>query len=233
MRMIPFFAMLIAAFMASCSPRETAKPSEFPMEKGTTWVYSYVAYHQAAAPDQILEATYRLTESVVDVEWTLTYFIAHVKKDYELGEADIDWPDGEFTDDQLETWYLRNESQIFESHLPVDTNNIQAEFFLLAYDLPISLGKSWCWPQVDLKSPDDKQIANCEFVGKRTVTNEGSFQTPAGRFEACYELTDYFNNGNIIHWFCEGVGVVFRKFDHAGTRFGFEQTLLSHSVGAP
>lgn len=233
MRRTSLFAIVVTALVAGCSPRETINPADFPLDEGTTWVYSYEEYHQAAAPDHILNAAYRLTESVIDAEWTSAYLVAHVKKDYELVKADIDWPGGEFTDDQLETWYLKDGSQMFESQLPVNTNHLQTDYFLLAYDFPVSIGKSWCLSRADPNDPSHKETAGCEFVGKRMVTSKGSYQTPAGRFDSCYELTDYFNTGNIIHWFCEGVGVVFRKFDHAGTRFGFEQILLSYSTGVP
>lgn len=226
-------AFLVTVLVSGCSLQGTVDPAVFPLEEGTTWVYSYEAYHQAAAPDHILKAAYKLTESIIDVERTSPYFVAHVKKDYELVQADVDWTSEEFTDNQLEIWYLMNGSQMFESHIPVNTDDLQIDYFLLAYDFPVSIGKSWCLTQASSNDTSHKKIVDCEFVGKRMVTNEGSYQTPAGRFDACYELTDYFNNGNIIHWFCEGVGVVFRKFDHAGTRFGFEQTLLSRSIGAP
>jgi hypothetical protein len=233
MRMILFPILLISTFVAGCSSQAMTKPSELPLEKGTTWDYSYEAYEQSADPDQILKATYKLTESVVDVEAIESYFVAHVKKDYELVNADVDWPGREFTDNQVETWYLVNENQLFESRLPVNTNKIQTDYLLLEYDFPLALNKSWCWIQGNRKNPDSKKIANCESVGRREVTNTGVYETPAGTFEDCYELIDYSNGGDIIQWFCKGVGIVFMKFDHAGTRFGFEQTLLSYSVGVP
>jgi hypothetical protein len=43
---------------------------------------------------------------------------------------------------------------------------------------------------------------------------------------------DHFNSGNIIRWFCDGVGLVAVKYDNMGTRFGFTQELVSFKSGA-
>jgi hypothetical protein len=70
-------------------------------------------------------------------------------------------------------------------------------------------------------------------VGRREVTGYGRYEGPAGSFENCYDLTDVYNGGNILQTVCDGVGIVHMKFDHSGTRFGFEQTLVSFSTGRP
>lgn len=225
---------LITILLVSCSLQRAAVPSELPLEEGTTWVYTYKAYEPLISdPAQIIEATYRLTETIVDTESVPPYFIAHLKKDYELIGADPDWK-GDITANQPnESWYILEGQKVFESFQPFDTEQITTGEISLAYDFPLSPGKSWCLSPVDRKNPVPQQAATCEFVGKRMVTDEGAYQTAAGQLDDCYELTDYYNGGNIIRWFCRGVGTVSVRYDHAGTRFGFEQSLLSYSVGVP
>ncbi|HLO15041.1 MAG TPA: hypothetical protein VK206_09440 [Anaerolineales bacterium] len=231
MKNLILFSLLL---MVACSPPGTAEPSEFPLAKGTTWVYTYQAYEPAPSdPTQTIEATYQLTERIIETETASPYFVAHVKKDYQLIKADPGWTDDIASNQPGESWYIVKDHKLFESRAPFDVNNIDTDAFLLAYEFPLTLSKSWCWPQLDLKDPNHKEITSCEFAGKRMVTNQGHYQTPAGTFDHCYELTDYSNGGNVIHWFCQGVGIVFMKFDHAGTRFGFEQTLMSYRKEKP
>ena len=225
--------LLPSLFIVGCSPIITAKPSVFPLNKGTTWVYSYEAYQPTASdPNQIITATYQLTETVIGTETIFPYFVAYVKREHELVNADVGWT-GDLSSQPNEFWYVVKDQQIFESNLPIDMANIKTDNLILAYDFPLSLQKSWCYIRLASKNPNQKEIDNCEWVGKREVTNTSAYQSPAGNFDNCYEIILYSNGGNIIHWFCKGVGIVFMKFDHAGTRFGFEQTLLSYSVGVP
>jgi hypothetical protein len=234
MKKILFFLVFVAISVVGCSSQRTIQSVKFPLEKGTTWVYSYEAYEQSVVDsNQIVKAIYQLTETILETETVSPYFIANVKKEYQLIYADSAWVGDIALNQPRESWYILNEYGLFESHQPVDRNNIRTDELAFVYDFPLSMSKSWCSLQLDRKNPNQKEGTGCEFVGKRMVTNAGTYQTPAGEFDACYELTDYYNSGNVIQWFCEGIGIVFMKYDHAGTRFGFEQTLLSYSIGAP
>jgi hypothetical protein len=46
-------------------------------------------------------------------------------------------------------------------------------------------------------------------------------------------MQDQVNSGGVIQWFCEGVGRVASKYDHAGTRFGFSEELTAFTLGSP
>ena len=233
MKKVLFFIILLS-IVASCSSKSRQETSGFPLEKGTTWTYSYQTYEPSPSdPAQVIQAAYQLTETVTDTEVSDPYLIAHIKRDYQLTDIDPDWT-GDYEVSQAgEYWYVIDGQKVFESRSPVDSSNINTNVFLLDYRFPLALGKSWCLQSLDSKNPSSYEDATCEFIGKRMVTNREPYETPAGRFEDCYEFTDYYNGGNFIHWFCTGVGVVFRKFDHAGTRFGFEQTLTRFSNGTP
>ena len=232
MRKYSTLIFLLAVFVASCSSQTTARLSEFPLENGTTWVYSYKTYEQSASdPSQITEAIYQLTESVIDVNISSSYFVSHVKKDYQLIRADAEWVGGEFTAQQLEVWYVIQGNQVFSSRNYIDQENIQTNGLGLVYDFPLSLNKAWCLFASDTKVQNDP--VNCDFAGKRQVIAKTSYETPNETFEDCYDMIDYFNTGNFYQTFCNGIGVVFVTFDHGGTRFGFEQALIQYSTGAP
>ncbi len=67
--------------------------------------------------------------------------------------------------------------------------------------------------------------------GLRTVESRTSYTTPIGTFDDCYEISEEFNSGGVREWFCNGIGTVARKYDHSGTRFGFQDTLIRYSRG--
>ena len=221
--------LLLSTFIVGCALQTPTQPSAFPLNKGTTWVYSYEAYEQTASdPTQIIKATYQLTETVAGTENVSTYFVAHVKREHKLIDADAGWAQ-DFSSEPHEFWYIVNDHQVLQSNLPLDNANINIDELRLDYDFPLSVKKSRCLFSVNAKSP--KRPISCEVVGRREVTSQGPYETSAGKFDNCYDMIDYWNPGNFFQKFCTGVGIVSMKFDHAGTKFGFEQTLIRYFAG--
>jgi hypothetical protein len=106
---------LIGILLAACSSQSTIDASGFPLEKGTTRVYSYQTYAPSPSdPTQIIKATYELTETVVDTETISNYFVAHVQRNRKLINADPDWTQ-EVSGEPNEFWYVRDDQQIFHS----------------------------------------------------------------------------------------------------------------------
>jgi hypothetical protein len=224
---------LVGMVIVACSPQKTIEVSGFPLEKGTTWVYSYEGYDASPSdPQRLIRATYQLTETIVDTQTVSENFVAHVKRERKLIQADTGWMQ-DFTSEQNEFWYVRNGQKLFQSNMPLDTSNIKTEELILDYEFPLTLKGNWCLLSPSGKGSTPQDNAGCDFVGKRAVTDRGRYETPAGNFENCYDLVDYFNGGNIYQKLCDGVGIVFMKFDHSGSRFGFEKTLTSYSKGTP
>ena len=222
---------IIAIVLIACSSQSPIEASGFPLEKGTTWVYSYQAYNPSPSdPTQIIKATYELTETVVDTETISNYFIAHVQRNRKLINADPDWTQ-EVSGEPNEFWYVRDDQQIFQSNFPLDIAKINPDQLILDYEFPLKIRENWCL--LPDSRTDPKGIAGCNFVGRREVTDHGRYETPAGIFENCYDLMDIYNGGNILQKFCNGVGIAFMKFDHSGSRFGYEQTLIRFSKGTP
>ena len=221
----------LVGILVACSSQSTIEASGFPLEKGTTWVYSYQAYNPSPLdPSQTIKATYELTETIVDTETISNYLVAHIRRERELINADADWTQ-EMSSQPDEFWYVQDGQRVFQSNFPLDTANIDPDQLVLDYEFPLSVRKKWCLLADSRNTP--KAIAGCDFVGRREVTDHGRYESPAGSFENCYDLVDVFNGGNILQKFCDGVGIVFMKFDHSGTQFGFEQTLVRFSRGTP
>ena len=221
----------LGIFLVACAPQKTIEASGFPLEKGTTWVYSSRAYNPSISdPSQTIKATYELTQTIVDTETVSNYVVAHVTRERKLIEADPDWTQ-ELSSEPNEFWYVRLDGQLFQSNFPLDTGKIDPTKLILDYQFPLSKKGSWCLMPDSRNAPKD--LGGCEFVGKREVTGFGPYKTAAGSFENCYDLMDIYNGGNILQKLCDGVGIVFMKFDHSGTQFGFEQTLIKFTKGTP
>jgi hypothetical protein len=55
-------------------------------------------------------------------------------------------------------------------------------------------------------------------------------QLPAGSFDHCFQLVTPYNNGGVRQAFCSGVGFVQEQFDHIGTSFGYQMTLIAYAL---
>ena len=184
-RIVPALACI---FLAACASQSPIEASGFPLEMGTTRVYAYQAYTASPAdPKQIVKATYELTETIVDTETISDYFIAHVRRDRKLLNSDPGWTQ-ELSGQPSEFWYVRDGKQVYQSNLPLDTNNLKPDQLILDYQFPLAIRESWCLLPDSRNSA--KEIAGCEFVGKREVTGYGAYQTPAGAFDTCYDIMD-------------------------------------------
>lgn len=208
---------------------DVALLSEFPMAPGTTWVYTYTPYEpRPSDPTQIVTATYRMTETVVETETNPPFLFVRIQRETRLVSATpltgTTLPGDAFG-------YVISGTQVYQENRAVDPPAFDPDYSHLAYKFPLVDGKQWCPLQLDLKNPDDPTAVHCEANGLKTVTALDAYQTPAGRFTECYEITEAYLSGGVTRWFCNGVGVVAAKYDHGGTRFGFEKTLLKYQAG--
>lgn len=214
---------------ASPSEQATLLP-EFPLAPGTTWVYTYIPYEPLESnPRQIVTATYVLTETVMETTAAAPYLFVRVRRDASLVSATpltgVALPAGEF-------WYVISGTLVFEEFREPSLTTFDPVASRLAYAFPLADGKQWCPFLNDPKNPDKPEVLYCEANGLRTAAATGAYETPAGSFTDCYEISEAFNSGGVIYQFCNGVGVVASRYDHAGTRFGFEQTLIRYTLPA-
>ncbi len=193
----------------------------FPFPVGTAWVYSRVQYEPMIGdPTQIITATNLVTETVVRVEGVASNQTFLHRQTASLVSAPPGWQDNS-SNFNWDLWYQIAGNQIFSS------SDHFKEIRTLVYDFPFVVGKSWC------PRPPPAINPNCMAMGRRTVEKQTRYTTPVGTFDDCYELSQDVNSGGVTEWFCNGIGVVARKYDHVGTRFGFADVLIRFSTGPP
>jgi len=235
------FAMVVMALaVISCQSNSVDRPTaeavdkpisaEFLATKGTEWVYLYKKYEPIESqPTEIITATYLLTETVVEVAFAEPYQIIHVGQAVRSVNEPVGW-DTRSSLQPKEYWYIVGNDKIYQSFQKVDLNDLQLDNLLLAYDLPLRVGKSWC---PGAEAIGEQKLTGCTTAGERTVVRAGSQEGSFGRFEGCYQITSAWNSGGTVAWYCEWVGLVAQKYDHSGTRFGFEQNLIGYESGVP
>ncbi len=204
---------------------------ELPLANETSWIYSDAEYQpEPSDPTNIITARYQITDTVIDVDHANGLFVAHLKQDTRLIQAPSNWTSSPSSQAD-EFWYVVRGSQVFKSEVPFDLQTVDLGTLQLIYDFPLLVGKSWCPFSVDLKDPRHPPLTSCENGGKQAVIQQSADQTPAGSFKNCYLIEQFYNDGGITQLFCKSVGVVEVKFDHNGTRFGFEQKLTGYVAG--
>lgn len=199
--------------------RHTTALGGFPFPAVSTWVYSRVQYEPLGNVSRIVTATNLITETVVRAERTSPDQAFLHQQTASLVRAPQGWQDNS-PNFNSQAWYRTNGTRVYST--PDGSPGINT----LVYDFPFTVGKSWC-PQ---EPPDYNP--NCMSMGRRTVKKHTGYETPAGKFDDCYELSQDYNSGGTTEWYCNGVGVVARKYDHAGTPFGLQDTLLHFSIGS-
>ena len=216
------------------SPQINIPPETLlPLQIGTTWVYSYMPYDPVpSAPSQTMTATYLLTETVVEVQIKRPQVIAKLQRERRLVWQPPEW-EGVDKEGSYFFWYVISGTAIYEPWEASTFASFKPEEAILAYDLPLRVGKSWCPRLVDLKDPTRPRIYNCEASGERRVIAEGVYEMPEGKYGPCYKIIEAYTSGGVMRWFCPGVGVVRASYDHGGTRFGFRKTLMSFTPGSP
>lgn len=206
--------------------------SDFPLLVGTTWVYRYLEYEPTATdPVQTITATAYLTETVIENKQVDSFLLAQVRRDTHYVDVPAGW--SKSTGDQSETfWYVFDGQRVYNAPDPFESTQVSTDTLNLEYDLPLAVGKTWCPIQVDLKDPSHPKITSCTASGKETVQAKDSYTAPFGKFDSCYWITQDFNSGGVNQWFCNGIGQVYARYDHAGTRFGFRQELVRYLPGS-
>ncbi len=220
------------ATVVPAAPTMTPLPvADFPLTAGTTWVYAYNPYDASPEdPMEIVTATYIMTETVVSAEEYPPYTFVEIQRDYQLTS---DEALENYNLPQLTYWYVISGTQVFEEYVDPAIENFSPYESRLAYDLPLEMGKNWCPIVYDPSNPDNPEVINCEVAGMRTVVEQGPYESPAGEFDDCFWFVESYNSGGVHRWFCNGIGVVAAKYDHSGTRFGFDQVLIDFALIPP
>jgi hypothetical protein len=191
--------------------------SDFPFERGNTWIYDSSNYEVQATGQ--LTATYTITETVVDAHAQGLYWIAQIHHEEQLESSSPGWSQPPRTSSDF--WYLIKDNQLYrQDHL---LNLDDSGSLRLDTVFPLGKGVAWC-PVKNLP------LEKCVKSGKREVLEASSHTVPAGSISSCYKINEDFNTGRFSQWFCPGIGVVERQMDHNGFQSGSHQYLTSFSL---
>ncbi|MGD0613324.1 MAG: hypothetical protein ABSB41_17640 [Anaerolineales bacterium] len=208
--------------------------SEFNLAKGTSWIYSESDYQPAPGdPTQVVTAQFQITETVTETSSTHGVFYAHVQSEEKPIQVPAEVPANYFPfSPSGDFWYRIQGRQVFQSGGPADFTTEDTDTLPLAFDFPLSVNHSWCPVRIDLKNPNHPRVTNCDNGGKLTVLQQSTHQVPAGKFENCFQIEEFANDGPLFQWFCKDIGMVEIDYDHNGTRFGFKQVLTVYDPGS-
>ncbi len=225
------FLLLLPAALTACSivnffDQDAPSPidteleetlSHFPLYEGAEWVYDYWAYSEGQ------EATWQVVKKVTETRMMDNdIYAVKVQPSITLtGDA----PEVNFVipPSSESFWYLVGGAYIYQ----VDTVDPEPDLAkaMLELILPLSdAGEGWYPDPYQRTAQADSEI---RLPGFRYVYQpyEKDWGTDGTRL-TCYDLLTPYNNGYVEQTFCDGVGFVFDKFDHAGTPFGYEINLV-------
>lgn len=209
----------------------------FPLHTGAYWSYIETNYTQAGSdPNTILKAVVQIDERIIDIQKAPPYYFVHVRRSTTLIKVDSGYPNNDLENFGLgdfDYWYIVLNGRVYRSTDQPDLSKIQLDQLDEEFIFPMTVGLSWC--------PNKRQRGNltpvvetpvpCASAGSRTVLEERSYQTKVGSYDHCYRLGDAYNDGSLIQWLCEGVGVVAQEYHHVGTQFGFTYELVKFTPG--
>jgi hypothetical protein len=197
-----------------------------PVDISNTWIYSYTAYINSD------HATWRVSDTVIDVQERSGYTIARIQREVTLisDQTSVNFPDEPVSG---EYWYLTNGSYLYKQTGSLDPDAITDSWLELVY--PISPGVCW-YPDPAQRSDmavvtpsPGVTIPGCRYVAGEPI----NIETLSGLFETCYSIITTYNSGSTIITFCPGIGIVGWKYDHLGTHFGYEAVIIGYSMDLP
>jgi len=239
---ISCFLFTILACLAACSVKKPSEPqthqsapsgeaavsttiiqpaspgfSDYPLERGNTWIYESSNYEVQATGR--LTATYTITETVVDATNQGLYWISQIHHEEQLESSSPGWSQPpRLTSD---FWYLLKDNHLYRQVYQFNVNDIGS--LRLDYVFPLTKGAGWCPAEII-------PLERCVNSGMRQVSEASSRIEPAGRFNACLEIDEELQASLSNQWFCPGIGVVERQEDHSGFQFGFHLYLTNFSL---
>lgn len=194
---------------------------ELPLSVGNQWVYRVTRY-DGFNPNDIITATFTITDTITSVETRDGFFVATVQSEHSaetLVEVRGNYP----VTDSLQPaatetyWLIVDGNRVLRQDDNLNLSDLQSQVFV-QFVFPISLDSQWSMYNVK-----DAPL-------NRKVTRVGSITVPAGTFSGCFYLEGVIGGTTFEDWFCPGIGVVWSNTEHHGTPYGSRQELISYRV---
>jgi hypothetical protein len=210
---------------ASASVARSAATAPLPLAPGATWVYRQDAYSSSTLRAQeIVTATFIFTETIVDLVEEDGWLWARVHPTRTVLTMPAGYPQPP-EEAPADFWYIWDGSRLFKTEDASAQAGFEPQTASLHYLFPLAIGSAWC-PQAG--AADAPSV--CEYAGMRRVVDHGSYETPAGQFEDCYQTYEMYLSGSPTTWFCNGIGVVAEHYVHSGSPFGYHKMLMEYRV---
>jgi len=194
---------------------------ELPLSVGNSWVYRVTRF-DGFNPNDIMTATFTITDTITSVEIKDGFFVATVQSEHSaetLVEVRGNYP---VTDSlrpaATETyWLIVDGNRVLRQDDKLNLSDLQSRV-LVEFVFPISLNSQW-----SMYNAKDAPL-------NRKVTKVGSITVPAGTFTECFYLEGVIGGMTFEDWFCPGIGVVWHNAEHHGTPYGNRRELISYRV---
>jgi hypothetical protein len=170
----------------------------FPLHKGAFWVFDYSGY----AYDE--RASWKVIDTVISASVKTGFYIAEMKRTSILLSVETEKYFILAPDNRSRWWYLIDGGTVYnfvEKPSPSDIERPGVEPILILPLKEINEG------HLIVDAPFDKVLSNDAAA-------------------ACFQVISPALSGGTLNEFCHGVGYVYSKYDHSGTPYGFEMTLV-------
>jgi hypothetical protein len=176
----------------------------------------------------MITTTWVLTETVVNVERTDSYFLAQIHREKSV-ERPVDIPESMQNMPLRQAtsrydWFVVRGNRLYRQERKLDLSHLSSA--LREFVFPLKLGAKWYLS--DEKAKRYPTYADAWML--RKVTKVGSVIVPAGQFDHCFFLEDEWAGTTFETWFCPGVGIVDKKVEHHGTPEGYRQVLIRYHL---
>lgn len=208
-------SVFLAATATEFAGQSRRTLAAFPLQVGNSWVYDYQAY----SGDE--KASWQVVDTIVETRQSGMLSAFTLQREVSLVQG---MPSKEFinTPKAQTYWYILSGNAVYRQET-LDWSTVENSGLELVWPFPAQ----GCW------FPDPEQRSNLALPGRpgcRSADGPLTLQLPAGSMDHCYHLMTPYNNGAILLDFCEQVGFVGGKFDHAGTAFGDSFQLTAYSL---
>lgn len=194
---------------------------ELPLSVGNYWAYQVTRY-DGFNPNDIMTATFVMTDTITRVEVKEGFFIATVQS-VQSAEVPMEVRGNYPVTDALrpattdEYWLIADGNRVLRQEDKLNLADLQSRVSV-EFVFPVDSTSRW-----SIYNTKDAPI-------NRAVTNVGSIAVPAGKFTDCRYLEESLAGMTVDDWFCPGIGVVWHNAEHHGTPYGNRRELVSYRV---
>jgi hypothetical protein len=182
-----------------------------------------VTRYEGFNENDIMTATFTLTDTVSNFESQGRFFIATIRSEHSA-EALVavrgTYPVAEsLRPAHGETYWLVAEGNRVIRLDRLNLSDLPAGGAIVELAFPVQLGSGW-----SMYDNPPNPLPN------RQVTQQGSLTAPAGTFKDCFYLQGQMGGTTLDDWFCPGIGFVWDNAEHHGTPIGSRRELVRFTV---